>query len=66
MEEIGFDVSTLIQDSDYLEHVIRGEQRNRMYIIPNIPETTRFETQTRKEISVIIPFKNHVHICCRR
>ena len=56
MEEIGFDVSKLIQENDYIEHVIRGEQRNRMYIIPNISEATPFETQTRKEISVKLYF----------
>jgi ADP-ribose pyrophosphatase YjhB (NUDIX family) len=53
MEEIGFDVSSLIKETDYIEQTLRGEQRNRLYIIPNVSEQTPFAPQTRKEISDI-------------
>ncbi|GAA5905924.1 hypothetical protein JCM6882_009071 [Rhodosporidiobolus microsporus] len=36
----------------YVELVIR-EQKIRLYFVPNVPEGTRFETRTRKEISKI-------------
>ncbi|GAA6039757.1 hypothetical protein JCM8097_004205 [Rhodosporidiobolus ruineniae] len=36
----------------YVELVIR-EQKIRLYFVPNVPEATRFETRTRKEISKI-------------
>jgi len=35
----------------YVELVIR-EQKIRLYFIPGVSERTRFETRTRKEISV--------------
>ena len=53
MEEIGFDISQLVKEEDYIELVLRGEQRNRLYIIPGISETTEFQTRTRKEIGDI-------------
>lgn len=52
MEEIGFDVTDIIREADYIERVLRGEQRNRLYIIPGVSEDTQFCPQTRKEIAV--------------
>ncbi|GAA6015193.1 hypothetical protein JCM10207_003638 [Rhodosporidiobolus poonsookiae] len=40
----------------YVELVIR-EQKIRLYFVPNVPEATRFETRTRKEISKIDWFR---------
>jgi hypothetical protein len=52
MEETGFDISPLIEANEYAEEILRGEQRNRLFIIPNVSEQTLFCPQTRKEISV--------------
>jgi hypothetical protein len=72
MEEIGFDVKDLIRENDYIEHVLRGEQRNRLYIIPGVSEETQFCPQTRKEISVgrniritIVPIWNRMIVVNR-
>ncbi|BGP20546.1 hypothetical protein JCM10213_003810 [Rhodosporidiobolus nylandii] len=40
----------------YVELVIR-EQKIRLYFVPGVPENTRFETRTRKEISKIDWFR---------
>jgi 8-oxo-dGTP pyrophosphatase MutT (NUDIX family) len=53
LEETGFDCSSLIQPTVYIEVIMRGEQSNRLYIITNIPETTEFCPRTRKEIGDI-------------
>jgi hypothetical protein len=60
-EETGFDVSGMIIDEDYVEQTIK-DQRIRLYIIKGVSESTVFEPQTRKEISVsqLIGFKTHV------
>lgn len=52
MEETGFDLTDSIKEHNYVEQVLRGEQRNRLYIIPGVSESTPFCPQTRKEISV--------------
>lgn len=39
------------RDPYFVELVIK-EQRIRLYFIPNVSESTRFETRTRKEIGV--------------
>ena len=53
LEETGFDITPYVNENDYVEIVLRGEQRNRLFIIPNIPLSTLFQPQTRKEISDI-------------
>lgn len=52
-EEIGLDVRGLVQKEWVIERTLMGHS-NRMYIIPNIPESTKFATRTRKEISVCV------------
>eukprot|EP01136_Pigoraptor_vietnamica_P040957 Opistho-1_new@13383 len=56
MEETGLDVSGIIRESDYFE-VVYHEQKTRLYFLVGVPETTQFQTQTRKEISKIAFFK---------
>ncbi|SPO24917.1 related to decapping enzyme [Ustilago trichophora] len=58
LEETGYDCSSLLpEDSkDYLDLTMR-EQRIRLYIVPGVKESTKFETLTRKEISKIAWFK---------
>lgn len=51
MEETGFDVSNLLNQSDYIE-LIFGEQRVRLYIIGGVKDDTAFAPLTKKEISV--------------
>jgi hypothetical protein len=51
-EEIGFDVSGRLVEEDYLE-ATRGGQYSRLYIIPDVPESTCFMTQTKGEIGMI-------------
>jgi mRNA-decapping enzyme subunit 2 len=48
-EETGY----LIEDTphDFLQRTI-GEQDLKFYIVPGVPEDTKFECKTRKEISV--------------
>jgi len=53
IEETGFDISALIDESAFIEVLLRGEQRNRFYIIKNVSEQTHFQAQTRKEIGDI-------------
>lgn len=53
MEETGFDVAPLLDERVYIEQVLRGEQRNRLFIVPGVAESTAFCPQTRKEISDI-------------
>lgn len=50
-EEIGFDLSPHLRESDNIEVVIR-EQKIKLYIVAGISEDTVFEPKTRKEISV--------------
>mmetsp|Transcript_22608 Transcript_22608/g.22362 ORF Transcript_22608/g.22362 Transcript_22608/m.22362 type:complete len:184 (-) Transcript_22608:145-696(-) len=49
-EEVGYDASHLLNPSDYLElpggHI-------KLYIFPNVPETYKFETNTKGEIGLI-------------
>ncbi|EEB09786.1 mRNA decapping complex catalytic subunit Dcp2 [Schizosaccharomyces japonicus yFS275] len=51
-EETGFDSTNWINEKDFIELTIR-EQNIRLYIIPDLPMETVFESQTRKEISKI-------------
>lgn len=48
-EEIGYDISALIDKKDYIEQDLSG-QINRLYIVRGVPLNTLFETQTRNEI----------------
>lgn len=58
LEETGYDCSSLLpEDSkDFMDLTMR-EQRLRLYIVPGVKESTKFETLTRKEISKIAWFK---------
>ena len=59
-EEIGYDIGGMAQEKDFVES-IAGGQRIKLYIVPGVPESATFETQTRKEISVrIFIFFNHI------
>lgn len=51
-EEIGFDISSMITERDFIEVVVM-EKTTRLYIVKGIPEQTHFHTRTRKEISEI-------------
>ncbi|KAJ1032486.1 hypothetical protein NDA16_000510 [Ustilago loliicola] len=58
LEETGYDCSSLLSEdsNDYLDLTMR-EQRIRLYIVPGVKESTKFETLTRKEISKIAWFR---------
>ncbi|KAL3278562.1 hypothetical protein HHI36_016108 [Cryptolaemus montrouzieri] len=49
LEETGFDISSFIDPDDWVESII-NDQLVRLYIIRNIPMTTKFQPQTRCEI----------------
>ncbi|KAL1514469.1 hypothetical protein AB1Y20_003568 [Prymnesium parvum] len=51
-EEIGFDCSALIDENEFLEMQWQ-QQVMRLYVVPNVPESTVFETRTKKEIGEI-------------
>ncbi|KAI9364958.1 Dcp2, box A domain-containing protein [Zopfochytrium polystomum] len=55
LEETGFDITGKMHGT-FIERTIR-EQRIRLYIVPGVPESTSFLTQTRKEIGDIKWFK---------
>lgn len=48
-EEIGYDISPLINKNDFIEVDLSG-QTNRLYIVRGVPLSTKFETKTRNEI----------------
>ena len=50
-EETGFDISSLINENDYIETTF-NEQLARLYIVPGVPKDAKFEPQTRGEIKV--------------
>ncbi|KAF8324150.1 DCP2-domain-containing protein [Cantharellus anzutake] len=52
MEETGYDISDKI-NLDAVIRVTVKDQRTSLFVIPNVPEDTVFETKTRKEISKI-------------
>lgn len=52
-EELGFDVSKLIDENLYFEDVPLIGRRSKMYIIKNIDKTILFRPRTRKEIGDI-------------
>lgn len=51
-EEIGFDISPYLRESDYI-HMNFNEQSIKLFIVSGIPETVVFTPQTRKEIRAI-------------
>lgn len=51
LEETGYNVEGRVHSDHFVEVTMR-EQNMRLYIIPGVPEETRFEPRTRKEISV--------------
>jgi mRNA-decapping enzyme subunit 2 len=51
-EETGFDAHALCKAEDFLV-VVENEKICQLYIAPDVPETTVFETQCRKEVSKI-------------
>eukprot|EP00033_Pygsuia_biforma_P004706 GCRY01005159.1.p1 GENE.GCRY01005159.1~~GCRY01005159.1.p1 ORF type:complete len:260 (-),score=21.90 GCRY01005159.1:257-1036(-) len=51
-EEIGFDITSRLKRSHYVETVF-CEHKTRLYMIENVLETTLFQPQTRQEISRI-------------
>jgi len=55
-EETGFDAGGLVEEEYYVDVNIRG-QSLRLYIIPNVPEDSIFDPQTRKEISKVAWFE---------
>ncbi|KAJ1982335.1 mRNA-decapping enzyme subunit 2 [Dimargaris verticillata] len=52
MEETGFDIGSLLHKDHYIESYV-ARQRVRLYIVPNVPESTCFTPMTRKEISSV-------------
>lgn len=51
-EETGFDISEYLEEDEWIEQVI-NDQTVRLYLIPGVPETTQFKTNTRCEIKDI-------------
>jgi len=58
-EEVGFDISNLIQPHEHLQVTLQNGKSITLYIVPNVPESYPFRTETRFEISEIrwIPVK---------
>lgn len=56
LEETGFDATDYCREEDSLVTVEGTNKIIKLYIACNVPETTIFETQTRKEISKIAFF----------
>ena len=48
-EEVGYDISNLIDKKDFIEIELTG-QINRLYLCRGVPLSTKFETKTRNEI----------------
>ncbi|CAE6399357.1 unnamed protein product [Rhizoctonia solani] len=56
LEETGFDVTSLLDRRIFIKNTLK-EQQLTLYIVPDVPEDTVFQTRTRKEISKIEWFK---------
>ncbi|CAZ85301.1 unnamed protein product [Tuber melanosporum] len=52
LEETSYDIEGRVHSDHFVEVTMR-EQNMRLYIIPGVPEETKFEPRTRKEISKI-------------
>lgn len=48
-EEVGYDLTSLIDKKDFIEIELTG-QINRLYLCRGVPLNTKFETKTRNEI----------------
>lgn len=57
-EEVGYRVEDKITENDYFERM-KGGHLLRLYVIPGVPESTHFQTQTIGEIGVRVP----PHLC---
>lgn len=51
-EEIGYDITGNLDKNEYIQ-TESGPHAVRLYIVPGVPETTKFQTLTRKEIGAI-------------
>ena len=51
MEETGYDISDKIIPDAVIRITVK-DQHTSLFVVPNVPEDTVFETKTRKEISV--------------
>eukprot|EP00940_MAST-03C_sp_MAST-3C-sp2_P002987 g2987.t1 len=49
-EEIGFDISSRLKEGDFIELKAKSGKINKLFIICNVPESTKFKIQVRKEI----------------
>ncbi len=52
LEETGFDISHLISVKEFLETTV-NDQLTRLYIIPGVPQETKFIPRTRNEIRAL-------------
>lgn len=52
LEEVGYDASGKIHPQNALQSYVYGK-KIRMFVVPNVPETSEFDTRTRKEIGEI-------------
>jgi len=52
MEETGFDISSYLEEDEWLEQNI-NDHTVRLYLIPGVSENTKFKTETRCEIKDI-------------
>jgi mRNA-decapping enzyme subunit 2 len=53
LEEVGFDISSAIDESVYIEKQHKGLPLTRLYLARNVPDDTPFLTRTKKEIDEI-------------
>lgn len=51
-EEIGYDITGKLDKNEYIQ-TETGPHAVRLYIVPGVPESTQFQTLTRKEIGAI-------------
>ena len=62
LEETGFDISELVNREEFLECRI-NEQLSRLYIVPGVPLSTKFQAKTRNEIKVMLFVGAWVQFC---
>ena len=53
LEETGFDLTNYVDSSTHYIDSMMYRRLNRIFVVPDVPEDAKFETQTRKEISKI-------------
>jgi len=49
-EEIGFDISSRVKEEEFIELKAKTGKINKLFIIRDVPETTKFKIHVRKEI----------------